>query len=255
MIKEVSIRKYSSQEASDTVDWVAEERPLTIVLNGVEIVTLLCSPSHLDELAVGFVLGEGLVRRGEELEIKLDEERGIAAISTGAANLVNLQAWGKRYITSGCGKGTSFYQLNDIRQQESVSILMKVKMKEILSSMTMLQKHSHVFLKTGGVHSAALQIPDHFIFREDVGRHNAVDKLFGYYTLHKLNAPEKILYLSGRISSEIIVKARRMGVPVIVSRSAPTSLAVQLAEEAGITLVGFTRGSKANVYTHFTRIE
>ncbi|QNB46648.1 formate dehydrogenase accessory sulfurtransferase FdhD [Thermanaerosceptrum fracticalcis] len=255
MIKEVGIRKYISQKKSETVDWVAEERPLTIVLNDVEIVTLLCSPSHLDELAVGYVLGEGLMHKGEELEVNLDEKRGIASISTAAANLVNLQAWGKRYVTSGCGKGTSFFQLNDVRQHDSVSILMKVKVEEIFSAMNILQRKSQVFLKTGGVHSAALQIPGSFIFREDVGRHNAVDKLFGYYVLNKLDSREKILYLSGRISSEIIGKARRMGVPVIVSRSAPTSLAIQLAEEVGITLVGFTRGNKANVYTHYTRIE
>ena len=255
MIKEVCIRKYLPREIRETADWVAEERPLTIFLNGVEIVTLLCSPSHLEELAAGYVLGEGLVPKEAELEIRLDQERGIADISTDTLHPVSLQAFGKRYVTSGCGKGTSFYQLNDIRHKEAVSISMRVQIGEILAGMNQLQKCSQVFRQTGGVHSAALKIPGHFIFREDVGRHNAVDKLFGYYILNRLDAQEKILYLSGRISSEIIIKAGRMGVPVIVSRSAPTSLAIRLAEEAGITLVGFTRGTTANIYTHYARIE
>jgi FdhD protein len=132
---------------------------------------------------------------------------------------------------------------------------LQVEAGEILKLVGAVQDKALLFKSTGGVHSAALAERDKLLFyNEDIGRHNAVDKIVGQCILKNISLEDKILLTSGRISSEIVIKGAKLGLPIIVSRSAPTSLAVALARETGITLVGFARGKRLNIYSHTIRI-
>lgn len=255
MIKNRLIIKYEEGRGGvDCWDKIAEEKALTVAVNGDEIITLLCSPDNLSELALGFLLSEGILTWNAETAVEVDEVIGLANVLTSSIKELNLNSLGKRSISTGCGKGAVFYSLNDHRDRNVVNDETRFQLGHLRQTMADLQMHSVSFQETGGVHSAGLIYNGDLILREDVGRHNAVDKLLGYCFLSKFMPESSGLFLSGRISSEIVLKAGRMGFPLIVSRSAPTTLAVDLAEELGITLVGFVRGKRANIYSHQRRI-
>lgn len=236
-------------------DPLTKESPLTIYFNNQELVTLLCTFEHIDELAVGFLRSEGFLKSKEDIyEIKIDEQQGNTSV-TGRNSIIASQTFLKRYITTGCGKGTSFYQLNDA-VCPPVDSSFRVKASTVFDLMTNAQRMSELFKMTGGVHSSAICSAEEIMFfREDIGRHNTVDKLAGRCFLDGIITSDKILLTTGRLSSEIIVKAARLGIPVIASRSAPTDLAVKYAADLGITLVAFVRNQRLNVYTYPERIE
>ena len=145
--------------------------------------------------------------------------------------------------------------LNDYEQIQPISNKSSFTVKELLGLAISLNEKAQTFKLTGGVHEAALAHGDHFIaFYEDIGRHNALDRILGYSFLNKIDTSDKVIALSGRIASEMLTKAARIGVSVVVSRSAPTCLSIDLAEQLGITLVGFARGNNLNIYTHPERI-
>jgi len=255
-IKELEIVRIKNLHRYSDKDQVVMETPLTIFLNEREFVTLLCSPDKLDYLAVGFLRSEGLINTAEDLaNITVDYEKGIVFVRTKApADLVE-KLYGKRTITSGCGKGTLFFHVLDSLQSKPVESDMQIGAETLIKLMTSLQENSVLFKTTGGVHSAALADKEKILFcSEDIGRHNAVDKIVGECIIKKIPLSDKILLSSGRLSSEIVIKGAKLGMPFIVSRSAPTSLSVELAEQMGITLVGFVRGRRLNVYSHDYRI-
>jgi FdhD protein len=160
----------------------------------------------------------------------------------------------KRFITSGCGRGASFYSAADI-QQAKVESEVTISSAEIFSLVKEFQHRSPAFRATGGVHSTALcDVKSILLFSEDIGRHNAVDKIFGRCILQGIPTDNHIIVTSGRISSEILFKVARRNIPVLVSISAPTNLGVKLASDLGITLVGFVRGEKMNAYASSWRI-
>ena len=247
---EVNIVRIREQQRSKEKDRLIREVPLTIFFNEREFVTLLCSPEKLDYLAVGFLRSEGLLESRDDLEeINVDEERGLAFVRTKTATNLVEKLYGKRTITSGCGKGTLFAHVLDSLQSKRVESPLQVKTGELLKLMAALQGASLLFKTTGGVHSAALAVPERILFfSEDIGRHNAVDKIVGECIIKNIPLDDKVLLSSGRISSEIVVKGAKLGLPVIVSRSAPTSLSVELAEKVGMTLVGFVRGRRLKLY-------
>ncbi|MHB1125926.1 MAG: formate dehydrogenase accessory sulfurtransferase FdhD [Bacillota bacterium] len=247
----------TGSEKTSFIDQLAQEAPLTIHLNGREMVTLLCSPQHLEELAVGFLFSEGLLRKKTDLvSVKIDESDGLAWVETTANSPIAEATFLKRYITTGCGRGTSFYSLTDAIQEPVADTKMQLSVESILLLMENMQSRSVLYKETGGVHGCALCTPEELLlFREDVGRHNAADKISGRSLLDEIETSDKLLLTSGRISSEILGKAVRLGVPVLVSRAAPTALGLKLAQERGITVCGFARGRRINVYTHPQRIK
>ncbi len=235
-------------------DLVAEEVPFTINLRDKELVTLLCSPLALEDLARGFLFTSGLIKDSSEIkEIVIDNERWscrIEAANHGGDDLVF-----KRLYTSGCGRGTLFYNALDIMHRSKIISQFQTESALLAGLMPEFQKRSDIYLKTGGVHSAALADgSDILIFREDIGRHNAIDKVIGAALSENISFEDKILVTSGRISSDVIFKVKRCGVPVIISRSAPTNQAVRLANEMGITLAGFVRGKRINIYSGHERV-
>ncbi|MCQ9207017.1 MAG: formate dehydrogenase accessory sulfurtransferase FdhD [Omnitrophica bacterium] len=237
-----------------TEDVVAEEVPFTIIVKGEELVTLLCSPSELADLTKGFLFTSGLIKKsGDIKKIVLDKERWVANVEISGWKKENLTF--KRLYTSGCGKGTIFYNANDIAYRRKITSDFRIEAARINALMLDFRKKSRIFLETGGVHSAGVADGKSIlVFREDIGRHNAVDKVIGRMLSDNVSFKDKVLLSSGRISSEVLLKARKCAFPVVISKSAPTSQAVRLSKEMGITLVCFARGNRMNVYSSEERI-
>lgn len=252
----LSILKFRNEKLTDGTDVVVRETPVTLFLNHQELVTLVCSPGELRELAVGFLCAEGMLHKKEGLkDITINESEGLVRIET-FQKTRSEETFLKRIIASGCGRSrASFYFINDARDLPNVVSNLKITPREILSLTGELENRSSLFRKTGGVHSAALCSREGVVlYYEDIGRHNAVDKITGKCLLENISYRDKILVFSGRISSEILIKVAKMGIPLIISRSAPTELAVKLAQDMGITVVGFAREGRLNVYTHPERV-
>jgi len=250
MFEQIKIKRVDLRSGEESLkDKVVAEVPLTIILNDQEFATLLCSPDKLKELAVGHLIAESLISSAKDIvSIDLNEKTSVIRIQLNK-KIDQEELNKKRVITSGCGKGQTFYNYRDFTGCEPIASSIKVEPKTILELMNEFQKRSVIFKETGGVHSAALCKEDKIIaFAEDIGRHNAVDKIIGEVYLKGENTKDKFLLLSGRISSEILIKTARLKVPLIVSRSAPTNMAVKLAKQLNISLVGFARGQRLNIY-------
>jgi FdhD protein len=231
------------------------ELPVTIHLNGVEIATIQASPHALDELAVGFLLAEGLVvDRGSFVSVESDPKRGLVWVVSEEQVPADL-AERTRYLTSGCGKGVTFASVGHSRGIEPIESSLRVTPDELYEAVGAMARASAMYRDTGGVHACALvRSGTPAIVREDVGRHNAVDKTLGRAWLDSVSTDNAVLVVTGRISYEMAVKAAKARVPIVVSRSAVTDLAADIAHTLGITLVGYARGGRLTVYTHNERI-
>jgi len=239
-------------------DLLTEEAPVTIYLNGEELVTLLATPEHLEDLAVGFLTAEGLLAEFEHLEtVNADYQLGQVWVSSSQVSRLGEKTFLKRYLTSGCGKGTSFYQFDDVQRTAVLPETVGIRADQIPAIMREFQQESQLFRQTGGVHSAALyrSSGEKVLFREDLGRHNAVDKVLGWCWRRQLTIADAVLVTSGRISSEIAIKTAKAGIQLLISRSAATALAAELAEQVGLTLIGFARGPRFTVYSHPRRLQ
>jgi FdhD protein len=217
---------------------------------------LLCTPAELEELAVGFLLSEGLVEKKSSIKkIEVLEKETSVRIELTDLPYDFTRMFEKRTISSGCGKGITFtsYRTSADRRIPATGRLMSLTdVKRLLSE---FKNISTLYLETGGVHSAALSDgKDILFFSEDIGRHNAVDKLIGKAFLKSVSIENKILLTSGRVTSEIMTKAGRNRFPILISRAAPSCMAVSYAEDMGITLIGFARGDRMNIYTWPNRI-
>lgn len=251
--KGIQILRIKGSEASKEEDIVVSEYPFTIFVNGEEFITLLCSPKSLKYLTIGFLNSEGFINSISDIkDIKIDEEKGISYVVINSENSLVEKLYGKRTITSGCGKGTLFYNVLDSFKSKKIKNKIPITVDEIKALVKNFSRTSELFLSTGGVHSCALcSKTDILIFDEDIGRHNALDKVLGRALVEDIPLTDKILLVSGRISSEMLIKTAKREIPILVSRAAPTSLAVELANELNITLIGFARGEKMNIYSNF----
>jgi len=259
-----SRRKYSvasyenGRLTSGEVDVVVEV-PLTLFLNGREAVTLLTTGDHAEELAVGFFASEGFIQAVEDIKTAtLDAKRQSVFVETRRETEGIQELFEKRIITSGCGKGSIYYHVLDSIQAGEVRVeaAIRIRCSDVLDMMSRLSKESSLYRDTRGVHGAALadESGEFEVFREDIGRHNAIDKIVGHCLLEGLDTTGRILLTTGRITSEVLIKASKMGVPVLVSRSAPTSLAIEMAERVGMTVAGYVRGGRMRVYSLQERI-
>jgi FdhD protein len=236
---------------------IVQEVPLTVFLNGKELITLLTTGDANRELAVGFLLSEGFLQDKEDLKsLRVDDEAGTVEIQlTGDLDLTE-KLWGKRAVTSGCGKGATFYHVLDSIQASPVTSDATITPSQVYALMKELNQLSDLYRETRGVHNSALADEGEIlVFRDDIGRHNAVDKIRGACFLEEIPLGDKFLVTTGRMSSEIVVTVAKRGVPILISRSAPTSLALDLAERIGLTLIGYVRGEKMTVYTGKQRVQ
>jgi FdhD protein len=248
------ILRITDKGSSQDEDTVVREFPLTITLNDRELVTLLCSPTGLDYLAIGFLLSEGFLKSRDEInKLIVDDRRGVVRVETNQ-ELAHDPLF-KRLITSGCGRGASFYDASDAVNWEKLESSTVISASRIADLVREFQQRSMIFRTTGGVHSAALcNAQGISLFAEDIGRHNAIDKIFGECLLTGISTEDRIIVTSGRISSEILLKIAKRKIPILISKSAPTNLGIKLANDMGVTLVGFVRGYRMNIYSGGWRI-
>lgn len=254
-VERFPILRLTREDKASVEDTVARELPVTIILNDQELVTLLCSPTDLKYLAVGFLHSEGLLDSKEEIKrLLVDSERGVVRLDTMNGKELAQDVLFKRVISTGCGRGAAFYSAADATSQK-VESQMKISTDEIFALVKEFQHGSHLYLTTHGVHSAALcDRKGMLVFGEDIGRHNAVDKIFGKCLLEDIPTNDRLLITSGRTTSEILHKVSKRGIPILITITAPTNLGVRIADSLGITLVASVRGRKMDVYTGEWRI-
>jgi len=254
-VERFSVLRFTKDGKSNIDEVVVREFPVTLILNNQELVTLLCSPKDLDYLAAGFLHSEGLLKSKDEIKnIAVDDQRGVVRLETVEGKEVTQDVLSKRIITSGCGKGASFYSPADVASQK-VDSQVEILADEVFVLVNKFQHGSEVYLATHGVHSAALcDNKGILVFSEDIGRHNALDKIFGQCLLQDIPTNDRIVVISGRISSEMLHKVAKRDIPILISISAPTNLGVKLADELGITLIGLAKGNRMNVYAGGWRV-
>lgn len=269
-------------------DLLAGEEPLEIRLHGEPFTVTMRTPGHDFELVAGFLLSEGVVRAHADV-VRMDYRHGVGADGLRDYNVVDVRladhvtlpdptARRKVYTSSSCGVcGTA--SIEAVRKEPAYAVDPErgaVRLDHLLALPARLREQQALFGRTGGVHAAGLFLaggdtagadpdpadtgdatqPELALLREDVGRHNCVDKVVGWALREqRLPLADGILQVSGRASFELVQKAAMAGIPVLSAVSAPSALAVELAEEAGVTLVAFNRGTQVNVYTHPHRIE
>lgn len=261
-MKSCKITKITNASYEIVNDTVTEEIMLSIDINGKELVSLLCTNQNIKELVTGYLFSGGIIMNISEIKnieiFNLFCEKWCAHVEL--VNKSKKQLKFKEVLYTGCGKGSlllretvanSFYG--------TIKSDLKIKSSLISELMKKFQENSKIFLQTGGVHSSALVHKGKLVaFMEDIGRHNAIDKVIGYMLMkqtHVSDFSDKIILTSGRISSEILQKAFRCKIPIIISRSAPTNIAIELCRKKDITLIGFARGSKMNIYSGIHRID
>lgn len=245
MPKKINIIRINKKKEKIT-DTIVEEKPLIIFVNKKELVTLLCSQNHLKYLIIGHLISEGLVNNIKEIRnIKINEHDGVAL--TELKHRIDIKSNSNKTIYSGC---SSFYSLENLKIKRLKNRI-KIKKERVMKLMKQLQLKSKLFQQTGGVHASALANKNKIIFfTEDIGRHNTIDKIIGYSLIKKLNLKNKMILTTGRLSSEMVLKSAKVKIPIIVSKSAPTDMAVNLAKRLNITLIGFARGKRFNVYNN-----
>lgn len=250
------IIRYEDGELFETYDDYVTEFPLTIMVNGEEFATVICSPTNLKELVLGFLASEGVILKRKELkQLDIDDSKGFAHVEITYNVHDRVQLSTKRLVASCCGKSREFYFQNDAAIAKTSMSNLNLHPEQVLTLMARLQDESATFQATGGLHNAAISDGQEFyIHRQDIGRHNALDKLYGYCIQNEISVRDKVLIFSGRISSEILIKAAKIGVGMIISKSAPTTLAIQLANDLNITTIGFVRDEHFNIYSHAKRI-
>jgi len=233
-------------------DYVAEEKPLHIFLNKIHYATISCSPSNLKELAVGHLLSEGTIKSVEEIEEISFKGKDICHVELkpdiDLEKRLKLSKPFSRVILSACNSPSS-YQVS--AKLPKIKSNLTVKAEIILSCVNRLNSIAETFRKTGGVHAAAIYKSDGNLvaFAEDIGRYNAVDKVIGMGALNKTNFSECFLALSGRLTGNIVLKAARVGLPIVASLAAAIDSGIVVAKDAGLTLIGFARGKDMNIYT------
>jgi len=243
--------------ATELEKQVISEISLKLIINGQEFVSILCMNQNVRELAIGFLYNEGIISSREDIQDISFNEGMFAVIITLKENCQLMPLDDVRSITSGCGKGLTYINPLKTTLFEVLETNYQVAVSQILELMKAFNRKSEIFLTVGGVHSVQLVNNNVEILNEDIGRHNCLDKIAGILLeTNQLNhAAESILLTSGRVSSEIMTKIIRLKIPIIVSRSAPTAAAITLAKKYSITILGYVRGPKANIYTCPERIE
>jgi FdhD protein len=244
---EVAITRLNGEGRYAMQDPVVREYSLTIFLNHQEVISLLCSPTKLEYLTLGFLLSAGLIEDREDVkDLRVDEQIGMAQVETGMA-----RNFSNKWMLGSSGGRTS----NLIREPTKSEADIRISASTIFSVVESFLVKSSSFKNTGALHSAALFDETGIkIFREDIGRHNAIDKILGECFWEEISTSKAPMITSGRISSEIVLKVARRKVPILISKSAPTDQGVRLANDLGITLVGFVRGNRMNIYAHEWRI-
>jgi len=235
---------------------VAEEAPIGIYLNGEHLTTMMASPERIDKLVLGFLIGGGIVKSIDEIADLSVKDLKVNVKTKGGVDTRIKAFQTTKLISTACGSIEAFHRLLDRIDKPFVDSKDTLSLEVILKAIAELNEKSSVFRLTGGTHAAAVLSfdGDLLAFAEDVGRHNAVDKVIGEMVTLPMNLHRCLLASTGRQSSDMILKVARVGIPIVASIAGPLHTAVYIAEKTGLTLVCFVRGRRMNVYTHPERI-
>ena len=223
---------------------VVEERPLTIYLNSQEIVTAMTIGDYPDYLALGFLLNQGMLGQHETVTV-IDDDGELETVVVRTNKPTNLEVkLAKKTRTSGCAIGTVFGDMMDGLENVNLAKA-EIRTSWLYALSARINRTPSLYLKVGAIHGTVLcQRDKPLVYMEDVGRHNAVDKIAGWMMMNSVEASNKILYTTGRLTSEMVIKTAMMGIPVLVSRSGFTAWGVEIAQQVGLTLIGRMRGQR-----------
>ena len=250
---EINLTRIKGNKREEISDLIAREITFTILLNKKKLVTLNCSPEKYKYLGLGFLFTSGILQKKEDIiSLDINEKQNlmdikIKGVSLSSEDIINSNLW------------IGSYQQSEEQKEVPLSIDTSLKISSTLvySLISEMQERANFFKLTGGVHSCALADKNDSIilFSEDISRYNTIDKILGEAFAGDITTEDKIILTSCRITSGILKKIIIGKLSIVISRAAPTDLAIKLAKKAGITLVGFVRGEKMNIYAHPERIE
>ena len=235
---------------------VVEEQPLTLFLNSQEIVTMMTINDYPEFLAIGYLLNQNMISRDDKItSIEYEDELKVVVVRTKKKSNFEKKLK-KKTITSGCAQGTVFGDIMEIFEKKKFNDNQKLKTEWIYELSKSISLTPSIYLKAGAIHGCVLcKKNTPLIYMEDVGRHNAIDKIAGYMFLNKIDTHDKIFYTTGRLTSEMVIKSVIMEIPIVISRSGFTVWGVELARKANLTLIGRAKGKKFTILSGEKRIE
>ena len=224
---------------------VTIERPLTLYLNSQEIVTMMTIGDYPEYLAIGYLLNQNMLYPEDKI-ISIDYDEDLAVVVVRTHNETNFEdKLRKKTLTSGCAQGTIFGDLMEHVEKTRFAYNTSISTSVIFSLLNKINTTPSLYLESGAIHGCVLAETDHpIVYMEDVGRHNAVDKIAGYMRQENIEPEDKIFYTTGRLTSEMIIKTIHMGIPILISRSGFTEWGVSLARKANLTLIGRAKGKR-----------
>ena len=224
---------------------VTVERPLTLYLNGQEIVTMMTILDRPEDLALGYLLNQGMLKRDDRVTaVDYDDDLQVVVVRTEARTDFEAKLK-KKTLTSGCAQGTAFGDLMEDFAEVRLPEAARLHTSWLYRLLQSINTLPTLYLEAGAIHGCALCVRDEpVVYMEDVGRHNAVDKIAGWMFRHQEPTEDKIFYTTGRLTSEMVIKTVRMRIPILISRSGFTAWGVELAKEANLTLIGRCKGKR-----------
>lgn len=234
-----------------------DEYPISLTINGFEMAIFQLTKYDLEDWAYGYLYSEGFIQDADDIEaIMVDEEMGSISVTL-RTDFDGEQVFSKKkHYTAGCGRGVTFFSMTDVKSFEKITANQTYSLSYLLKKRSEFAQNSELYLETGGMHGACIVKEDgSMVIREDIGRHNAVDKIIGHAIRNRLQPEQLLLLTTGRVSYEMLSKAAKFGFPVIGSRTAATKQAVQLAKYLNIEVIGYLRGKMAMIYTSSGRVE
>ena len=233
-----------------------EEYPIPLVVNSSEIAVFQLTNADLEDWAYGYLFSEGFINDPDEIEnIHINEESGSIHVTLRTDFNEEQFFSKKKHYTAGCGRGVTFFSMTDVKNFQKVTSAKSYQLSYLLKKRSEFAQMSEMYLETGGMHGAAIVDADGQVtIREDIGRHNAVDKIIGHALRKRLQPDRLLLLTTGRVSYEMLSKAAKFGFAVIGSRTAATKQAVQLAKFLNIEVIGYLRGKMAVIYTTAGRV-
>ncbi len=233
------------QNGKEVSTKVTIERPLTLYLNSQEIVTMMTIGDYPEYLAIGYLLNQNMLYPEDKI-ISIDYDQDLAVVVVRTHNETNFEdKLRKKTLTSGCAQGTIFGDLMEHVEKTRFAYNTSISTSVIFSLLNKINTTPSLYLESGAIHGCVLAETDHpIVYMEDVGRHNAVDKIAGYMRQENIEPEDKIFYTTGRLTSEMIIKTIHMGIPILISRSGFTEWGVSLARKANLTLIGRAKGKR-----------
>ncbi len=247
MYRRIPCRRINGEVSEEILHEVIEEMPFALFLNGRHIMTAMMSPGNIEDFVTGYLFTEQVIKGVGEIESIRIEQNRISVLTTNLFKVVGP----KKTILSGCGGSTSYIDPEKLPKIHSDFSITTAFITDMVKNTLNTELHKI----TGGIHVVALAGPEKILaISEDIGRHNALDRVIGYAMRNAIDLSRTFIVVSGRISSEMARKCLVANIPIVVSRGATTTLAIEIAGKNGLTIAGFVRGVKMNVYTHPDRI-